>query len=907
MRAHDDEDAPSVTAPRGFAARIGPPVGYPENTRSPPHHGHGDNTHWFHSPVFWCIFLLVAASAFVALVFGSIGISRNNDQDIELEMRLLKDMILMMNVSDAANMILALGAKDMVLMDNVTALVNKDMVLMDNITALVAKDMVLMQNVSDLASLIAIETAARLAKDMILMQNVTDLDARLAAEELARAAKDMILMQNVSDLDTRAIQEEADRIAKDMILMQNVTDLKALIDAIGGLVGSNVTMKLTDLMMGIMALELDAFTHFEDGYGTDLSVSPTPTPSGVGRTLRVDLDVAGSPTISITPGPSPAGTVTWDTLPGGLVTQLDGEPTMGPTWADNICGAPACIPTMLPTLVPTLANPTNAPTLATGVCAAPTCAKITDLSGDSGPATTALSVLISGGTHASSTSSPTSVTIDVNATSVCLSCSALTKLRTGPSIFDIITPIVDVNGVASAVTLREGNGITLNPNVPAPGQIEIVNSGVISLSGDSGSAATGFANILGGTHAVTTSSPTGVTIDVNATSVCALCPAGSGLTSLTTPDVPTTPSPLAPTPFSSNPIEIAPTPTPGTLSVRSRHHLKVAGVTGEVYPRNDDGSFTVSVSSGVTATAIGGASPSLFLEALHLNGNGTLTTLVPNGSPTTAGSFTRIDLNMVNSPSVTFSPTPSPLGGIGITATAAPNTMSLSADTGGSTVDGADVYLQGDPDSIMTTTTGNTISIDERISDLDPAFGHRAHWCAVYNDNGSGDHWMTQNVRIYIRRVGKLFHVAFTDGINTVCTGSFGFAPPACASGVSILAFAICEGDSPGTQNYATGGACMSAGMTPCTCETPRVGGAACLPIPFFSLYGIADHPSRIAMAGPLITDWGHNTFIFNSDTIMRLRTGLNSAVPMFGLTPGSCFNGFCTIEGFTVMATAAL
>jgi len=360
---------------------------------------------------------------------------------------------------------------------------DKDMVLMQNASDLDARITqevdARLQNVTNLEALLAVETAARVAKEMILMQNVTDLDVLLVVETVER-------MQNVSDLDARLVQEEADRVAKDMILMQNVSDLSLLLNMIANVTDANTTTKVTDLMMMIMTLNTEAFTHIEDGYGTDLSISPTPTPSGVGRTLRVDLDVAGSPTITITPSPSPAGTVTWNTLPGGLVTQLDTEPTMGPTWADNICGAPACIPTMLPTLVPTLANPTNAPTLATGICAAPTCAKVTKLEGDTGPPTSDPTVLILGGTHIGTVSSATNITINVNATSVCELCPSGSGGITG------LTATVGGTTTASTVLLGSGSGISTTQNFG--NQILIANT--MSLSADVGAPTTDGADVL---------------------------------------------------------------------------------------------------------------------------------------------------------------------------------------------------------------------------------------------------------------------------------------------------------------------------------------------------------------------------------------------------------------------------
>ena len=136
--------------------------------------------------------------------------------------------------------------KDMVLMDNVTALstigdgfAEKDMVLMANVTALdaridaeelarIAKDMVLMANVTDLRAAINMLDAETLEEFMIKMANITTLFDLLDAEEAARIAKDMVLMADVTALDGRIDAEEAARIAKDMVLMQNVTDIVAL-------------------------------------------------------------------------------------------------------------------------------------------------------------------------------------------------------------------------------------------------------------------------------------------------------------------------------------------------------------------------------------------------------------------------------------------------------------------------------------------------------------------------------------------------------------------------------------------------------------------------------------------------------------------------------------------------------
>lgn len=146
----------------------------------------------------WGIILILALLGLAAFIIALINGARINDEEAA---RIAKDMILMDNVS-------ALDAKDMILMDQIAELQAKDMILMQNITDLDAKDMILMQDISDLQ-----------AKDMTLMSDIADLQAKdmtLMSDISALQAKDMTLMSDISDLQ-----------AKDMTLMSDISDLQA--------------------------------------------------------------------------------------------------------------------------------------------------------------------------------------------------------------------------------------------------------------------------------------------------------------------------------------------------------------------------------------------------------------------------------------------------------------------------------------------------------------------------------------------------------------------------------------------------------------------------------------------------------------------------------------------------------
>jgi hypothetical protein len=99
------------------------------------------------------------------------------------------------------------------------------------------KDMVLMSNVTSLVNSIVAEEVARLTKDMQLMSNVTDINALLSSLQAFDAysiEQFMIKMGNITTLDGRIDGEENARIAKDMELMNtdavlagNITTLDA--------------------------------------------------------------------------------------------------------------------------------------------------------------------------------------------------------------------------------------------------------------------------------------------------------------------------------------------------------------------------------------------------------------------------------------------------------------------------------------------------------------------------------------------------------------------------------------------------------------------------------------------------------------------------------------------------------
>ena len=146
---------------------------------------------------------------------------------------------------------------------------------------------------------------------------------------------------------------------------------------------NNNTVKISDLMMALMVLQEDAVTDIEDGYGTDLSVTPT----GMGKTLRVDLDITGGSGINITPSPSLAGTVTiTNTGVLDVNSSTCPAPSSGPYTGsvdlvagmglDSTCSAGSItFSTNAAELVPTLvAEPTWIPTVAPGICGHPTCA-----------------------------------------------------------------------------------------------------------------------------------------------------------------------------------------------------------------------------------------------------------------------------------------------------------------------------------------------------------------------------------------------------------------------------------------------------------------------------------------------------------------------------------------------------
>jgi hypothetical protein len=351
-------------------------------------------------------------AAITGTVLASLNYSRNNDQDwllqmqdlkdmvlmmnvtelgMELELQALKDMILMMNVTDLralldslgnqdANSTAALIAKDMVLMGNVTDLdtrivqegsdrLAKDMMLMDDVAALQAKDMVLMSNVSSLDSRLAQETSDRIAKDMQLMDDVADLQD-----------KSFVLMVNVSSLDARLTQEAVDRDAKDMTLMTDVTDLQnkdmTLMSDITALQNKDMTLmndismlqsKDMTLMSQIAAINNVTSTLIINGTVQDVKLMSLMT-DAMALEDRVDMneDRSNNNTVKI------------------IQNMMDIN-TLQTTALTNVVANNPTISVTAPTPT-TRGISVNAPSLAPAICANPACASsgVSGITGDTG-------------------------------------------------------------------------------------------------------------------------------------------------------------------------------------------------------------------------------------------------------------------------------------------------------------------------------------------------------------------------------------------------------------------------------------------------------------------------------------------------------------------------------------------
>lgn len=458
------------------------------------------------------MFLLVLGIGAVGVIFGGIGISRNNDQQMALELQAVKDMVLMQNATDAAASIAQLSGKDMVLMQNVSDLDGR-------VAAEETKSQTLMDDVAALDSRVTAEEA----KSQSLMNDVAALDGRVTAEE----AKSQTLMDDLAALDTRVLAEEnksqtlmddlaaeaTARETKDMSLMNDVSNLQGQLDIIGSFVNNNVTMKLGDLMGGIMTLELDAFTHAVSGYGTVASVSPTPSPSGVGRTLRYDLDISPGPGISITPAPSPT--------PGAV--------TISNTGVIGIAGQTGG--TTTGTLL-SLAGSNGVTTSRVGdtitIDGSGISSGISALTAESGtcPVNTA-SVALLGGTYIASVCSAGTITHDVDvpalipALAPSFAPSSVVTGVTGLSATGGTTTgaVVNIVGSGLATATRSGDTITINVAAPAPTPNPTAAPGAPTAA----PAPSGISSIVGGAGIVAlsdTPSPgvTTVAMDVSKSS-----------------------------------------------------------------------------------------------------------------------------------------------------------------------------------------------------------------------------------------------------------------------------------------------------------------------------------------------------------------------------------------------------
>jgi len=340
--------------------------------------------------------------------------TNNTLQNVRLGGLEAKDMIIMQNITDLASLI---DSIDGILDGNVTIKLTD---LMMSVMELIAKDDILMVNISNLE-----------AKDMVLMVNISSLDSRVVQNEndIIELQNNIdVLLINISSIDNRVTQNElgitniendiVDLQAKDMVLMSNVTMLKDLIDGIGGLVGDNVTMKLTDLMMSVMNLEDNAITSILAGSG--ISVAPTPTPNQItiGNTCVLSVDS------TTCPSPTPFT---------GNVNIIAG---------DNLDST--CAPTGITLSV-------NVPTLTTAL--APTFTPIPDTD------TNTINTVVAG-SEITVTPSPTPTGTEY---SVAVNVPTLTT-----TLAPTFTPIPDTNTVTTVVA---GEGIAITPT-PTPTGVE---------------------------------------------------------------------------------------------------------------------------------------------------------------------------------------------------------------------------------------------------------------------------------------------------------------------------------------------------------------------------------------------------------------------------------------------------
>jgi len=731
-----------------------------------------------------------------------------------------KDMLLM-GVDDLHNERLnGLEAKDMLLMNNITDLSNLiemlDGVLGGNVTEKLTD---LMMTVMDLVA----KDDILMEKDMILMVNITSLDARVTQNEEdivdLQLATDVLLI-NITGLASRITANEEDIVelqAKDMVLMNNITILWGLIDEIGGLVGDNVTMKLTDLMMSIMNLEANAITSIVDGSG--ITVTPGPAPNQV--TVSVYSEdlvtvLSTEPTFGPTLSPAicdddgcnvvksvtlnDAGTVYPAAVGGGLVILGGGGilTSVGPTSNTmNIDPDPATLiptlaasPTFAPTIITSLdAAPTLGPTLGDNICSDDSCDVVKNITLDTGSITPAAggAVVIIGGSGINTVASPSPDTMNINI----VSDELVTVLSGEPTFAPTLAP--GICAVCSSIK---------NITIDSGGPVGPDSGGNIEISGGTGliSTSTGpnnlqidvdYPTLVTSLEAEPTLVPT-LAPGICASDACAnLTGGGGGITSIIIDDPPIIQPPFPSAAFRSTPLIISPTGVPGERKIESTHHLRLFyGDNTPIFPDNQRGAFYFNPDVGVSMRPVGGNNTN-FLEitAQHVDGMGTTVTYTPASLPY-QGSDVRIDLDLQAGP-------------------------------------GLDIVLpptDGPVQINLAQATGTAV----------------CHWCSMYHDDASFDYQfiIPTTLRWYIiadRFVSLQFDLGDSLGMATHVSRTF---TPSVEASTAIpvirgYPFNLCAGVGTfakygGQQTLIS--TCAGFGGGACTCINPPMIGDVCVP-----------------------------------------------------------------------------